>query len=66
MKLSIPRLEIVSNYIWPGLWSNSEGEMNTSFVDMLLGVRANVGVGSVGNLEVNDLEVLYLQSISCY
>ena len=56
VKLGIPHLEILSKYEWPG-WSSSEGDMNTTFLELQVGLKFHLGISSEGFLEIVDLEV---------
>ena len=57
VRILIPSLQVLSNYEYSGYFTSSDGEMNCTFVDLVVVLQAELGAGYDAKLQVLELEV---------
>ncbi|KAB7498969.1 hypothetical protein Anas_05574 [Armadillidium nasatum] len=57
VRINIPRLEIIGQYLWEGWWTNSEGDANVTFINLDVGATVDFGIKDNGVIEVIDLNI---------
>ncbi|KAL7647657.1 UNVERIFIED_CONTAM: hypothetical protein RMT77_001266 [Armadillidium vulgare] len=58
VRINIPRLEIIGQYLWEGWWTNSEGDANVTFINLDVGATVDFGINDNGVIEVIDLNAM--------
>lgn len=57
VRISVPKINVLGQYEWPGWWSTSAGSANITISDIQLALNLQLGINTKGLLMVDGLQI---------